>query len=235
MATQSPPKQPKVRSAQFPGYSLADAIKLAAAVETLGGTASSDAVGQAMDPKRSLDSGPGKRLIAAAGYYGLIKREGRQIEILDRGRKAVLGQGDEQRQALSEAFLSPKLFAALFSRFRGKDLPATDALVKLLRYDHALAEGGARQAMKVFVGSGLSAGVLEKKNGTYSCRDVEVAPPPEEPVEEDVGQAEKGIDEGDRGSQPRTKSRVTIQINLDVSGWTPQQVAELVRLLEQPD
>jgi len=235
MPNQSPPKHPKVQSARYPGYSLAKAIELAKAVDVLGGTAQLDVVGSAMSPKRSLDSGPGKRLVAAAGYYGLIERKGPQIKILDRGRKAFLAQGDDRRAALAEAFLLPKLFASLVHKFAGKDLPPKGALISLLQLEHHLTATAAPEAYDLFLESGLLAGVLTKKNGAYSCRDVTSALPPERPNEQYIHKPEEDQPEATLDRQTAPTSRFTIQINLDVAGWTPEKVVELIRLLQEPD
>ena len=122
--------QKRIRSPNYPAISLADAVERLTKLSGEIGThpAPRDVVLKAMG--YSGANGASLTALAALGKYGLLRREGEDFKIAERGLMYLHPQGDERSRAIHDAAVEPKLFAELNEQFSGGN--AGDELVREL-------------------------------------------------------------------------------------------------------
>ena len=141
----------KMRSPNYPGLSLPDAIEAAQKLwDQEKRTAVSNADAAAALGFQSL-SGPARVKIGALRQYGLIeKAEKGHIRLSDLAVRILHGSESDQPQARAEAAVKPPLFRGLGETH----LDASEkALASHLITKKGFAENGARKAAKAFRGT----------------------------------------------------------------------------------
>lgn len=161
MANDSLQEEPDQKDARYPTYGLGTALKVARAVEELGG-------GRAEVSKSLLASHLGKednpgftQLVGAAKAYRML--QGRtSYRLTHLGHRLCRPEGpDEFSHACIEALESPLAFRVLIERFDGKRLPNVDTLVNILvRGGHA-PESWAGRVAAFFSAGAKEIGVLD--------------------------------------------------------------------------
>lgn len=151
------------RSRAYPGYDLSDSTDVARIVEEGGGALDYEVLARSMN--LSPDGSTFRRRLAAAGYFGLVEQEEDVVHITTLGRQIVVPTSPAERQeALRQAFYQPSLFGELAERFGGRTLPPVDLFRNILQRQYGITASATPTAARVFLESGLVAGVLRKEN-----------------------------------------------------------------------
>jgi hypothetical protein len=195
-------------------------------VEEAGGILSDQALATGL--KTTAKASKFLRTVAAAGYYGLIERKSGVSKVTQLGKRVVAPtQEGDDRAALAEAFQHPQLFKDLLERFAGRTLPRRDLFQNILHTEHGITLAAAPDAASVFLESGLAVGRLAAEDDD-TIRVLGEAPPPPPPgPADDQGSAFRPKDQ----PPPPPIPPPTIQLRIDVSGWTPDQLLEFMEKL----
>ena len=146
-----------------PLRSLDDALKVAEAVEELGGECSRDSIGDPL--KMSSKSGAFSTLIGGARTFGVIDRSANQVFLTPKYKDYKLAYNEEgARQALISIFLNPPLFEELYQKFKGKQLPV-DHFSKLLIREHGVRNDNGLKVANIFIKGARKCGILDAQNG----------------------------------------------------------------------
>jgi hypothetical protein len=232
------------RGAKLPGSSLADVQPIAQALSELAAPASAARIASQIN--RTV-SGPFKGLLAAAKYFGVIKKDGDKLVLAERGESFLAGDTAAKRSAVMGTGFGP-----IISSFSSK-LVNEAAIEARLQDDWNVPEGSAPDLRKVLIDSAQDAGLIA--NSKFDPAAIESVP------EEDMSPAAKPASSrtektGSNGSSsgasssgkksvtkeeeppadppPATPSPVQIVVQVDASKLDPKQVAELIRALQQP-
>ena len=233
MTTQTPgtaasgkTRQKRARSTAHPGLTIHEAARVARAVEEGGGKLSDEALATGL--KTTAKASKFLRSVAAAGYYGLIQRKGGTSTVTDLGKRVVTPtrEGDD-RAALAEAFGHPQLFKELLQRFDGRTLPRRELFHNILHTEFGITLAAAPEAAKVFVESGLGVGRLAAEDDE-TINVVGEAPPPAPLL---TSPEDGGSPPANEGTPPPPIRMPSIQLHIDVSGWTPDQLLEFMEKL----
>jgi len=155
-------KVKKERSSAYPAVSLEEAINAVAELsKKLGsGPYSRETAAQALGYKGI--SGASATKIAALAHFGLLKKEGSAYKQSSLSKRILVQKTEEDnKKAISEAFLTPKLYARLFKAYAGKGLPTL--LDNILYHDFGIILSSSKEAAETFKRSAEFAGLL--KNG----------------------------------------------------------------------
>jgi hypothetical protein len=137
----------KMRSPNYPAVGLPDALtearkiwdkekKTAVSIDVLAGAMGYSSV-----------SGNVRTKVASLRKYGLLEQSGGKLRVSDIAMKALLGQPDEQAQALAIAAQRPELFKEMLTSHPD----ASDAAIRSeLVLRRGFSEAGARQFIKAF-------------------------------------------------------------------------------------
>lgn len=216
-----PSKRPRSRA--YPGYDLPDSTDVARTVEEGGGALDYEVLAQSMN--LSPHGSTFKRRLAAAGYFDLVEQEGDVIQITTLGRQIVVPTSPaERREALRQAFYQPALFRELAEKFGGRALPPLDLFRNILQRQYGITAAATPTAARVFLDSGLFAGVLREENGQIVWASEET-PSQEEglpPQEETVAVRKPDL-------PPITGERV--DTTLDISALRLQGQIEIIKKL----
>jgi hypothetical protein len=219
------------------------------------GVASQDAVATALGMK-AASGGAWNRAMALLRVFGLIEVKEGGVSLSELGLDIVQDADTEKRRtARLGAFMGVRPYAELLGAYSGTDLPALDKIASKLRFDYGKTEEAAAQSAKAFVDSirhvGLLAGntvIGEPSQPAALAEDVQEV----DRTDENGGADHDGA--GDDASQPVTapeleatvpnSSRalvpiehssatrdgaVTLSITLDLSGFRPDEVIQILR------
>lgn len=117
------------RTVDYPRASLSNAVEVANAVYDLGGQSS---IHTCADKMGKSVSGAFSALVSAADKFNLIENLRGELtctELFNKYRHAY--SEEEEKSLLQKAFLSSGVFASLYDRFRGREIPA-DILDRML-------------------------------------------------------------------------------------------------------
>jgi hypothetical protein len=249
-------KTPK--GAHIPQVPLRDALPIAAALDELGGPSSPPRIAQHMgtSPTSSLF----QARLAAAGYFGLIRKEGDRRAVTERGMAAVQ-DGAEATLARRQAVMGT-VFGPLMYKFRGREL-SEDVLRVRLQDDLGVPETSAINVTRAMVESARDTGLLA--NDRFDTAAIEESRPPEADSEGETPRATTVLSRRP-AAPPAEKSRqdqsvrpgngsggaarpqappfpppaavssgIQIRVNLDVNHLSPDEIVELVRRLAMLD
>jgi hypothetical protein len=119
---------------RFPVYNLADSVVVAKMIQDKGGGVATPEQLAFFLGYKSTHNGAYLGRIGAAKLFGLVSGSGAQLTITPLAQKILMPVYAEQvQEGLSEAFLSPPLFKAIYEECRGKELPPEFGLKNLLR------------------------------------------------------------------------------------------------------
>jgi hypothetical protein len=195
-------------------------------------------------------SGLFKRRLAAAKYYGIVRKEGQKLAITDRGEAFLKGDADSKRAAVMGTGFGP-----IISTFSSKRVNE-DAIEARLQDDWSVPEGSAPDLRKVLVESAEDAGLIS--DGKFDPAAIEsVSEDQLEAPEKPPNRAEKSTHknagksvhhEGTSGSgkveepvssKGRSRSSaldappIQVLVRIDAGSLDPVQLAELIRELQK--
>src|SRR5471030_2120640 len=109
------------KSLEYPRASFKAALELAEAVDSLGGSCSSELCAEKIGNKVG---GAFYYIFSSAQKFRLVTHASGQISISTLYREIKLSYTDEEKtNLLVTSFLSPPVFSRLYERFKGKELP----------------------------------------------------------------------------------------------------------------
>jgi hypothetical protein len=156
MEEQAKKKKTKVRSPNYPGYSLDRCIKLVGILyENFKRTSSAIEVAT-KSIGFSSKSSSGMQVMASLSYYGLINIEGtgadRRVSVSDLAFKIIFDkrpESTEREAAIKEAALNPALFKKI-KEFYGNQIPNDSSLEYDLPFKFKFNPGTVREFIRVF-------------------------------------------------------------------------------------
>lgn len=150
------------RSKPYPAMPVSDAvIKLKELYKKLGDSKSynRENFAQGLGYKDSKN-GAYLRAVAALVQYGLIEKDGNAYKLSGTARRILIPTTDtSEAEAVKEAALTPSLFAQLFERYEGQELPGL--LPNILVTEFGILDGAKNKAVGVFRSSMEHVGVLD--------------------------------------------------------------------------
>ena len=242
-------------SAKLPQVPLSEAIPVAETLDALAASATPAVIAQHMGVSSS--SSGFKTKLAAAGYYGLIETDGARRTLTARGAEIVSGDQDRVQAARAAAVMGTTFGPILFS-LRAR--VANEAIVSSrLQGDYGVPQASADHVASVLVDSAQEAGLM--RDGKFDAVAIEAnesvmpattptsttsdsptrpkttSPAPKEPGGRRASSA--GADhvkaevKNDKEATLPFVPPVQVVINVDASQLTPQQIAELVKALQE--
>lgn len=233
---------------QYPGSSLSAAADVARHIDEGGGRISigrlAGLVGQ------SENAATFKRLIISARAFGLVDWANEQHTVLaltENGTTVLHGDPDQRRIVLQRALVAPPVFRQVAQQLAGRQMPSREGLTDLFRTS-GVAPVGAPLAADNFDASATFAEAVETVGERrLLSADIEfpepepAAPAPVAPARSRGTSARPGApalaerksSAQSRGSTPPdpgkgTTSPLRVEVRLDVSGWSVDQVVELI-------
>lgn len=173
----------------YPRASMKNSLALCDAVNDLGGECSIEMAAEKLGKQPS--SGAYRALVGAAVKYGLLVSKKGQLAVTQLFRDIKLAYDQEEEiKEMQKAFLSPPLFASVFSRFEDRPLPVNH-FEKLLIREFDVPDNFASRVASYFLEGAKHCGllgedhILSKANGNTdevieNSDDLEEEP---EPVE----------------------------------------------------
>lgn len=239
-------------SAKLPQVSLEDALEPVRALADLGAPSTPHVIAQHLGKSYATDARFRTRL-GAAGYYGLIEKQGGKRALTERGL-AITGAGNgDATRARQEAVMSTS-FGQVIHLLRGR--PVNDSAVRLrLHDDYGVPEKSAPSVAQALIDAATQADII--KNNSFDAATIEAVAsviPSDTPTAKDSGgtstpkptptpsttttqkskeqtqNSEKVVVEETRPFVPG----VQIVVRIDAASLTPQEIAELVRALQTP-
>lgn len=146
----------------YPQASFDKALKLAEAVQSLGGDCSKEIAGNKIGLTGT--SGGFKSLIGAAAKFNLIKVDKGTLYISDLFKAINLSYTPEEKLShLRSSFLSPAIFRQLYDKLKGQQLPI-DILDKILIKEYKVDDDSASRVSKYFIAGAKSVHLINEGN-----------------------------------------------------------------------
>jgi hypothetical protein len=243
-------------SARIPQAPLDETIEVVEALYALGAASTPHVIAQQMQTSYQTDARFRTRL-GAAGYYGFIRKEGRQRALTPRGEAVVSGDAAAAEPARREAVMS-SAFGPIIHSLRGR--PVNENTIALrLGAEYEVPQGTVARVARVLVESATQAGLMtdgrldaaavEALADIMPSRDEQgsVAPrapktPRGEPERKEPGQrTTQRVSHREQASTRRSGDdqspfvpNVQVVVKVEASNLTPVEIAELVRALQAP-
>lgn len=155
----SAPKEPRERSAiDFPYLSMEAGIEVAKALYHRSGFGPCEQDELAAEMGQTI-SGAFRQKTAAARTFGLVDKDGRRAFVLTELGKRIVS-AETESSARVDAFLSVPLYAAIYEKFRGHNLPPSKALEREME-SLGVARKQTDRARQAFERSAQLAGFFE--------------------------------------------------------------------------
>lgn len=230
------------RAARLPARTLKEAVALAQALKDYAVPASKAVI--AGHNGETMSSSAFKSKFAAAGYYGLLAKEGEKYKLTERGEAVLAGDDQAKRDAVMATGFG-SIIGSLATR------PVSPKILEgRLKSDYSVNETSADTLCKVLIESAEDAGLVA--DGKFDAKAIEsvdtatVVPQEataKKPVVSDGGRARQrntppsksSKDPPKPDSPTRTVAPVQVVVQLDGSKMEPAKIAELVRLLQEPN
>jgi hypothetical protein len=146
---------------EYPKASFKSALELAAAADSLGGSATSEICAEKMGNKLG---GAFSYIVGAATKFNLITNKGGLISTSSLYRDIKLSYTEEEKtKLLITSFLLPPVFFRLYERFKGKELPIA-MLEKMLIKEYNVDDSSASRIKKYFIDGAKLTGLLNAQN-----------------------------------------------------------------------
>jgi hypothetical protein len=239
MASNGNKRQITPKGAKLPGRTLADALSIAKVLSDLAAPSSKDRI--AGENNETSAGGNFKTKFAAAGYFGLVEKDGDKYKLTERGRAAIGGDVQAKRAAVMGTGFGPVI--KLFSTRKVKD----SVIEARLKDDCNASESSVENLREVLVESATEAGlVVDGKfdaTAIESVADDEIGPKP-------GPRSRKSPDQTSKAPRPPAKdpppekdppppkeppaavnSPIQVVVQVDGSKMEPAKLAELIRLL----
>jgi hypothetical protein len=193
------------RGLALPQNSLDDAVQIAIALNDLAGPSTREAIGAQLGV--SPAGGRFRQRMAAAQYFGLIRRNGDRYELTDRGESLFSAEADRAALARSEAVMSTN-FGRLIHMLRGRE--ASDRTITArLRDDFQVPADAASRLATMLLESAEQAGLVS--NGRFDVGAIEqhadVVPSGDLTVRPAAPRRASGNGRGPEASRGRTQPR----------------------------
>ena len=160
---QSEQKQSRERSQiEFPYTDISQAEELARKLFEGGGAAEPAQLATWMD--KSAAGGTFRSRLSAARMFGFIEIDRNSVRITDKGRDAL--DPDKARAVRSEAFLRVPLFAAMYEKNRGYELPPAAAIERQMM-ELGVPKKQKERARQVFQKSATVAQFIDPGSGRF--------------------------------------------------------------------
>lgn len=259
MSTEEEQVQKQTRtpfSVKLPQVSLDAAIEIAAALGELGTASTPHVIAQHMGASYSTNA-RFRTKIGAAGYFGLIEKQGDRRALTPRGEAIIGDDAEAAERARGEAVMSTN-FGPILHSLRGRTI--NDGVIKLrLQSDYSVPENSAPTVATALIESADQAGL--SSNGALDAKVIEQyddvlpkeedAPAPQRQRSRQNGQAAtttpkpKPEQKRTREKQRTTTKEVEVErrpfvpevrvvVKIDATQLGPQEIAELVRALQAP-
>ena len=143
-----------------PYFDLESSIKVAEAIYNKGGGACApDQLAAWLEYKSTRSGTFLTRVSAANKHFGLIDSEGDRFIVTERAKKILAPvMPNDAVEAKADAFLAVPLFAKVYERFRGSQLPPEVGLKNLFENTFKVLPDRVAQAVRVFLNSAEQAG-----------------------------------------------------------------------------
>jgi hypothetical protein len=149
------------RSTRYPGVSLAESLKFAAAIDELGVDGMSAAAIAAALGYKNIKTNTFSARLSAARQFGLLNltEDGYALSPLSR---AILHPVDpaELPRLFRQALVKPPLYAELAERLAGKRVPEATILGNILYHNHQIIASAKQPAAEAFLESARFAGAI---------------------------------------------------------------------------
>jgi hypothetical protein len=152
------------KAVDYPRASLSNAVEVASAVYDLGGQSS---IHTCADKMGKSVSGAFSALVSAADKFKLIKNLRGELtctELFNKYKHAY--SEEEEKSLLQKAFLSSGVFASLYDRFRGREIPA-DILDRMLVREFEVPTRLASRISGYFIKGAREVGLLDADNKLF--------------------------------------------------------------------
>ena len=219
----------KQRSPNFPGVSLAEAVRLTQKLYDRERRAPFPVESAATAWDYKGPSGPVRVRIGALRQYGLIAREGKDSKLTDRALTLVL-RGTESREhvdALHAAALTPALFRELYETRAGA---SDESLKHHMIVEKSFTPEGADRCIKAYRGTINAAGLTE--NATISGLESDISSDEDEEEPMAIEAPQQRIVDPTRSDTPQgliaipipldaeRMATVTVPIDMEEADWT---------------
>lgn len=143
-----------------PYFDLDASIKVAEIIHNKGGGAGTpDQLAAWLEYKSTRSGTYLTRVSAANKHFGLIDTEGDRFIVTERAQKILAPvMPNDAVEAKADAFLAVPLFAKVYERFRGSQLPQEAGLKNLFENTFKVLPDRVPQAVRVFLSSAEQAG-----------------------------------------------------------------------------
>jgi hypothetical protein len=195
-----------------------------------------------------------KTKLAAAGYYGLIAKEGDSRRLTERGERVTSDDAKRVLAAKREAVMSTS-FGPLLHQFRGRAVDE-NILAARLQSDFGVPDGSSTGVARTFVETATQAGLVDDSNrfdvaaieefasfrpeasssssSKPSRAQAESVTPKPDAISKRTVDEPKADEEEVAEQPPPFRPAVQVVVNVDASNLTPTQIAELIRELQKP-
>ncbi len=156
----------------YPRSSLQNSLELARAVDSLGGDCNVETVAEKSGRKIG---GAFTALTSGAAKYGLVSTAKGRLSTTELFREYKLAyNASDAEQALKKAFLRVPVFARIFEKFRGNNLP-TEIFDKLLIREFGVSDADASRVAGYFLDGAKISGLLKDDKLVASADPLETS------------------------------------------------------------
>lgn len=235
-------------SAKLPRVAIDDAVGIAAALAELGAPATPHVIAAHMGTSYATNA-RFRTTLGAAGYYGLVEKQGERRALTSRGEGVISSDADAAQRARREAVMSTT-FGPIIHSLRGR--PINESAIRLrLQSDHSVPEKSAPTVSRALIDAAAQAGLAsDGKFDAVAVEEAAYALPSEEPTPQKTPPKQPSresptakADTVKRKAKPPKEERredeqrpfapgVQVVVRIDASTLSPQQIAELVRALQ---
>jgi predicted nucleotide-binding protein len=182
-------RAPGKKNRNYPPLPLADALKVARAIEhdASGMKTSRLTLAELLDSTPT--SGPFKDLVASARFYGLTTGgiNADEFELTELGTSAASDDLEVAAAALKQAVMKVDPYKAFFEKFKGKRVPAAKPMQEFLVRDAGVEAESAEEAATHILSDASTAGLIRDVKGK-DWVDFDALPAP--PVEDEIDEAD---------------------------------------------
>jgi hypothetical protein len=247
MAGEDSSKSKTPSRSKLPAKDLADALAIAQALKEYAVPASKAVI--AGQREETTSSSHFKQKFASAGYYGLVEKDGDKFKLTDRGEAALDGDDIAKRTAVMSTGFGP-IIGSLATR-----QVAINIIESRLKSDHGATESGAATLASVLVRSAEDAGlIVNEKFDAHAIESVD----PEEIGPKAASSSSSASSSRTSRKSPSTQKKtavvkdpkpnpgkpkpptgeeapIQVVVQVDGSNMEPVKIAELVKLLRNPN
>ena len=168
-AVPKPKRQPKVRQADAPMYTLEDALRIPLAIRDNYAKAPTKPADVALALGVSARSSSFENLCSASVAYGLTEGTcyASTISLTELGRNIVAPTDETmERNARKEAVLLPRVFGEFLNKYDGSPIPREEIACNVLE-TMGVPTQATQRAFKIILTNGRDVGILSGSEGNY--------------------------------------------------------------------